>query len=252
MRHLAALFMALLITGASPKTFVAPPILMYHRVDRNSPQDRTSRDLTVAPSELERQLAYLKAHRIAAISMADFENRLAHRLPLDHAVVLTFDDGYADQYSHALPLLRRFGDDATFYIITGELGKTNHLTWDELRLMQRDHMDIAAHGVKHDDLALMSDSQQWYQIATSIRTLHDRLHVPIESYAFPSGAFNYRTLAILKSEHIPLAVTTDPRYVIPPQTALELPRIRVHGWWSLKDFSRAIRKASTHDRQVIR
>ncbi|MBV9278395.1 MAG: polysaccharide deacetylase family protein [Candidatus Eremiobacteraeota bacterium] len=234
------------------KTFVPPPILMYHRVDRSSPGDQTSRDLTVTPAQLEAQLLYLKAHGIAAISMADLEDRLAHRRPLDHAVILTFDDGYADQYWYAVPLLRKFHDDATFYVITGELGKARHFTWRQLHSMARDHLDIAAHGVRHDDLSLMSRQQQRYQIVQSISTLRNALHAPVDSYAYPSGRFNLATLAIVRAEGIPLAVTTDATNVIPPPNAFELPRIRVRGHWTLHDFLKALRNAAAARHSVAR
>jgi len=269
MRYRALFFIALIVAAAvstasgiasqraaarrtTANTFAPPPILMYHRVDRTSPDDKISRDLTVTPSQFKEQLAYLKAYRIAAISMADFEDRLAHGRPLNRAVVLTFDDGYADQYWYAVPLLRKFRDDATFYIITGELDKPRHLTWSELRTMARDHMDIAAHGVKHDDLALMSDAQQRYQIGKSIDILRGALHTPIESYAYPSGRFNLETLAIVRSERIPLAVTTDRTNVIPPENSLELPRIRVHGGWRLRDFEKSIQGALVTRHVVLR
>lgn len=109
-------------TAALARTFVPPPILMYHRVDPVRPADHVGRELTVTPASFESQLEYLRAHGIAALSMAELEERLQHGQPLDHAVVLTFDDGYADQYTYALPLLHRFRDSATFYIVTGELG----------------------------------------------------------------------------------------------------------------------------------
>ncbi len=94
--------------SSAPKTFVPPPILMYHRIDVASPGDTISRDLTISPQQLQGQLDYLKVRGIAAISMAELERRLRRHRALDHAVVLTFDDGYADQYHYAVPLLRTF------------------------------------------------------------------------------------------------------------------------------------------------
>ena len=238
--------------ASAARTFVPPPILMYHRVDVASPNDEISRDLTVTPSQLEQQLAYLKQQHVTAISMADLEERLKHRLPLDRTIVLTFDDGYADQYRYAVPLLRKFGDRATFYIVTGALGKPRHLTWEELRTMAHERMDIAAHGVQHDALSLMTAAQQRHQIGGSIKSLESALRKPIESYAYPSGRFNRATLAIVREQRIPLAVTTDPVNVIPPASALQLTRLRIHGSWTLRDFGSSIQRAFEARHPVLR
>jgi len=233
------------------QAFVPPPILMYHRVDVQSPGDRISRDLTVSPLQFEHQLRYLKTHGFSAISMAQLEERLQRRLPLDRTVVLTFDDGYSDQYRYAVPLLRRFADGATFYIVTSELDRARHLTWRELQAMKHDRMDIAAHGVQHDDLSQMDQTQQVHQIDDSVRTLRAFLHMPIESYAYPSGRFNRETLDIVRKEGLPLAVTTDRINLLLPESRFELTRLRVRGGWNVTDFARAIAKELSARHLVI-
>ena len=250
---LLALFLAIVaaVTASHvpplPAVFAPPPILMYHRVDVDRPGDRVGRELTVSPGQFEEQLAYLQAHSIQGISMAEMDRRLRLGVSLDQTVVLTFDDGYADQYAYAVPLLRRYGDSATFYIITGDVGDRKHMTWAQLESMVAQHMDIAAHGVEHYDLSQMSAAQQAVQIDESVRELHERLHVPIESYAYPSGRFNRETLQLVHEASVPLAVTTDPKYVLPPETPLELPRIRVRGDWRLPQFIGAIQAAPRND-----
>lgn len=236
-----ALLLAL-VSGppALPPTFAIPPILMYHRVDPARAADPLSRELTVSPAQFSSQLAYLKMRGIAAISVAELERRLQLREDVRHTVVLTFDDGYADQYTYALPILRKYDDSATFYIVTGELGRPRHLTWPLVERLAQMRMDIAAHGVAHDDLSAMPVEQQAYQIDTSVSALRTRLHEPIDSYAYPSGRFNRITLRLLQLAGIPLAVTTDPVYVLPPQSALEVARLRVRGDWTLRDFATAV------------
>jgi peptidoglycan/xylan/chitin deacetylase (PgdA/CDA1 family) len=235
-----------------PASFVPPPILMYHRVDVDTPADHVSRDLTVTPVQFRAQLVYLKAHGIAAISMAQFEERLQRGLVLDRAVVLTFDDGYGDQYRYAVPLLSEFGDTATFYVITDQLNRARHLTWAQLQTMSRERMDIAAHGIRHDDLSQMDAAQQTYQIDTSVRALRAFLHVPIESYAYPSGRFNRETLDIVRKTGVPLAVTTDPTFLLWPENRFEMTRVRVRGRWTISDFAQALRSALASRHVVLR
>ncbi|MBV8116751.1 MAG: hypothetical protein JOZ01_02165, partial [Candidatus Eremiobacteraeota bacterium] len=72
------------------------------------------------------------------------------------------------------------------------------------------------------------------------------LHVGSLSYAYPSGRFTSQTLALVRNAGLPLAVTTDRTYVIPPQTRWELARLRVSGAWPLAEFQRALRRALEH------
>ena len=226
-----------------PPAFVPPPILMYHRVDSLEPPDRLGRELTVTPSAFAAQLQYLREQGISAISMAELEERLQRGEPLDHIVVLTFDDGYDDQYRYAVPLLRRFGDSATFYIVTGEVDRPRHVTWGEVAEMVRDRMDIAAHGVWHNDLSRMSPAQQAFEIDDSLAVLRSRLHRAVYSYAYPSGRFNPETLTLVRAADVPLAVTTDARYVLAPENRFEMTRLRVRSEWSLRDFAAALEAA---------
>jgi peptidoglycan/xylan/chitin deacetylase (PgdA/CDA1 family) len=226
-----------------PAAFVPPPILMYHRVDVDRPADAVGRELTVTPAQFSGQLAYLREHGLQGISMEQLRERLQSGAPLDHLVVLTFDDGYADQYAYALPILRRFRERATFYIITGVVGGTHHLTWAQLERMRALGEDIDAHGVAHDDLSHMSLAQQTFQIDTSVAQLRRRLHVPVTSYCYPSGRFNRTTLEVVRDAGVDLAVTTDPVYVIPPENRYELTRVRVRGEWRTADFAAALESA---------
>jgi peptidoglycan/xylan/chitin deacetylase (PgdA/CDA1 family) len=235
-----------------PATFVPPPILMYHRVDVDRPADRVGRELTVTPAQLAAQLGYLKSRGIAAISMAQLQQRLESGKPLDHLVVLTFDDGYADQYAYAVPLLRTYGSRATFYIVTGEVGRPRHLTWEQLRAMESEHMDLAAHGVFHDDLSRMTPAQQVFQIDDSVSALQAGLHERVDSYAYPSGRFNRTTLQIIGAAGVTLAVTTDPINVLPPENRFEMTRVRVRGEWSIADFAAAVQSAMLRLRVVFR
>lgn len=237
---------------ALPPAFTPPPILMYHRVDRDVPPDPVGRDLTLSPTRFEAQLRALRARGIAAVSMADLNHRLRAGEPLDRIVVLTFDDGYADQYRFAVPLLRKYRGNATFYIVSGQVGRPRHLTWAQLREMHADGFDIAAHGVEHDDLSQMSAAQQTYQIRTSIQKVRALVHAPVDSYAYPSGRFNAQTLRIVQRSGISLAVTTDPAYVEAPETRFEMTRVRVRSAWSLAAFWDALQAAWRSSRPVRR
>jgi peptidoglycan/xylan/chitin deacetylase (PgdA/CDA1 family) len=111
-------------------------------------------------------------------------------------------------------------------------------------------MDIGAHGVQHYDLSQMTAGQQAYQIDDSITTLQHRLHTQIRSYAYPSGRFNRETLALVRQADVPIGVTTDAAFVLPPENPYEITRLRISGDWSIGDFERALRAVQQNRRSV--
>ncbi len=84
-------------------------------------------------------------------------------------MLITFDDGYADQYQYAFAILQRYGDVATFFVNVGTLGTPRHMSWDEVETMARAGMSIGCHGVTHADLSELDASAQSYQIDRCVR-----------------------------------------------------------------------------------
>ncbi len=240
---LHATVLAALLAKPLPGAFAPPPILMYHRVDVDRPGDAVGRTLTVSPRAFEQQIAYLRSLGLSVISMEQLYRRLLAGRETGRTVVVTFDDGYRDQYRYALPILRKNGASATFYIVGHTIGRPLHLTWPQLRAMASGGMDIAAHGMDHDDLSQMPGAMQAAQIDDSVALLRSRLKVPVDSYAYPSGRFNLETLYLVEKAGVPMAVTTDRRYVIHAGDMRELTRVRVRGDWDLSQFTQALRRA---------
>ena len=225
---------------------------MYHRVDPDRPADAVGRDLTVTPAHFEAQLRALERDGIRAISVHDFIVRLREGEPLGKLAVLTFDDGYGDQYRYAVPLLRKYHANASFYIVTGNVGTPRHLTWPQIAAMRRSGFDIAAHGVSHDDLSLMDARAQEAQIRGSLASLRAHAQDEADSYAYPSGRFNAQTLRIVRGTGVAIALTTDPAFILAPETRFEISRVRVHGDWDAASFRQAIQAAQNRPHIVKR
>lgn len=103
--------------------YIPVVVLTYHRVAR---LPRDLHHLAVSPENFREQMAFLKAN----LQVVRFEDDWSHlRTP---AVAITFDDGYADNYLEALPILKEFGLPATFFIATGNVGTAREFWWDEL------------------------------------------------------------------------------------------------------------------------
>jgi peptidoglycan/xylan/chitin deacetylase (PgdA/CDA1 family) len=106
-----------------------PVILMYHRV---ASPGLDPWDLSVSPAHFDDQLAVLRASGRPVVRLEELVRGLEDGMDVTGSVVVSFDDGYADNVEHALPALERHEIPATFFVTTGTVGSDREMWWDEL------------------------------------------------------------------------------------------------------------------------
>jgi peptidoglycan/xylan/chitin deacetylase (PgdA/CDA1 family) len=212
------------------------PVLMYHMVDPHTPADAVGRSLTIAPSEFEAQLAWLRAHAIRTMTMNDLADALRRGEHPRNAVVLTFDDGYTDGATVVTPLLRKYGDRASFYVSAGFIGDGRHAGWAQLRTMRADGMEIGCHGTHHLDLSAVGAKTAAHEVTACVTALSRYLARPT-TYAYPAGRWNAGTLALMRQEGIKAALTERPGVVTSLAAPYTLPRRRVDRSAGLASFA---------------
>lgn len=140
---------------------VQVPTLMYHAV---SDDLWGISELFVSPSEMEKQLSYLKENGYETIFFSDLPNLADYEKP----VLLTFDDGYGDNYTELLPLLEKYDAKATVFVITGSINTEHYLTTEQVKaLSDSGRVDIQSHTVDHLELPVLSREDQEYQLTQS-------------------------------------------------------------------------------------
>lgn len=222
--------------GALPAVAAAPlpvssgrtgvPVLMYHMVDEHVPRDATGRSLTLDPAVFAAQLAWLRAHHIRTMTMNDLADALARGVHPRDAVVLTFDDGYRDAADVVAPLLRKFGDRASFYVSAGYVGDARHAGWDQLRAMHAAGMEIGCHGTFHLDLSKLSRAAAEREIGGCVARLSRFVGRPT-TYAYAAGRYNATALAIVRAAGFKAALTERVGVVRSLAGPYVLPRRRV-------------------------
>ena len=134
-------------------------VLEYHHIaDRvDDPEGALVERYYVPTEDFAAQLDYLKAEGYETITMLEFSKAAKGKgnLP-EKPVIVTFDDGYEDNYTQALPLLEERGMKGEVYVVTNFIGKKGYLTWDELRDMQQRGIEIGCHTADHLPLVGMS------------------------------------------------------------------------------------------------
>jgi peptidoglycan/xylan/chitin deacetylase (PgdA/CDA1 family) len=217
------------------------PILMYHHVEIPPVgADAIRRDLSIAPAAFEQQLRYLKQEGYESISLKDLALYLTLGKPLpDKAVVLTFDDGYRDAYTHVFPLLRRFGFVGTFFLVTAPIdaGNTDFLAWDQVRAMHDAGMEFEPHSYDHPDMRDRSTDFSVFQILASKEAIEERTGEQSRFFAYPSGRYDQAVIDVLRSAHFWGAVLTEQGATQSTEGLFTLPRVRVQPDDSLERFA---------------
>ena len=180
------------------------PILMYHHIGQPQPGwDRIRRGLTVSEESFRWQLGYLRRNGYESLALADLIAYLANGRPLPEGrrVVITFDDGYRDNYELALPILKEYGFTATFFLVTEPIdrGSPEFLTWQQVKEMHAEGMQFGAHSYTHPDLRDQPVDYVIWQVVGSREAIEARIEEPARFFAYPSGAYDDQVIAVLKS-----------------------------------------------------
>ena len=213
---------------------------MFHYISDPPPYaDAIRRDLSVSPDGFERYLIWLRQDGFSSISLHELVLHLTmgYSLP-EKPVVITFDDGYVDNYANAFPLLLRYGFSATFFLITGFLdgGSAEYVSWDQVVEMHRAGMEFGAHSYDHPDLRGKSVDFLVWQTLGPRQAIEDRIGEAVRFYAYPSGKYDQQVIDVLRSAHYWGAATIEQGAEHSTDHLFELRRIRVRGEYGLDQF----------------
>ncbi len=170
------------------------PILVYHSVAPHDPgETETQRAYRVSPERFEAQMEILRDAGIAVVPLARLVAALLDGEPLPpRSVVLTFDDGWVNQYRHAFPVLVRHGYPATFFVFTNPIGRdTRFMDWGQLRELTEAGMTVGSHSRTHPYLGRIADPAELRREVAGSRTLlEERLGVEVRFFAYPFGEWS--------------------------------------------------------------
>jgi peptidoglycan/xylan/chitin deacetylase (PgdA/CDA1 family) len=182
------------------------PILVYHHVV----PDHSPGALYVTPDGFEQQLKYLRDNGYRSISFADLADALEFgaKLP-ERPVILSFDDGWENQFRHGFPLLQKYGFSGTFYIVSGYLDHQNFMTTEQLNTMMAAGMVVGSHSRTHPALAGFGGARLKDEVAGSKAWLEDHFGIAIDTFAYPYGSYTAAVAAATKAAGYRTARTVD-------------------------------------------
>ncbi|WP_346618432.1 polysaccharide deacetylase family protein [Blastococcus montanus] len=207
------------------------PVLCFHQLREFRADDSAyARTIITPPAVFRAQLQALRDGGRTPIGAGTLVDHLqfGHPLP-DRPVLLTFDDGSVTHHSVALPILTEFGFPAAFFPMTVVLGKTDWLSHDQLRDLDRAGMDIGAHSWDHQRVDRLSGDQWAVQLDGPRAELGEILGHPVDLLAYPHGVWSpealprveaagYRAAFQLSDPQDPAYPLLTVRRIMPPPT----------------------------------
>ncbi|CAM5472231.1 polysaccharide deacetylase [Streptomyces avidinii] len=211
----------------------SPWVLMYHSVAEFTDPSEDPYGITVTPRALEAQLLWLRSRRLRGVSVGELlRARAAGRAA--GLVGLTFDDGYTDFLTRALPLLRRYDCTATLFVLPGRLGVDN--VWDPLgprkplltaegiREAAAAGQEIGSHGLLHQDLTAAPDDVLQQELRGSRELIRELTGTLPAGFCYPYGHLDARVVAATRDAGYAYACAIDPGRLAGPHA---LPRTHI-------------------------
>jgi len=246
-------FYAGAVPAARAGDFTGIPVLMYHKVNPNP--ETGNLGLRVNPDDFEWQMRYLSEQGYQSVSLQELRDYVEEGKPLPpKAMVITFDDGYRDNYIYALPVMEKYGFTATIFVVVNTIGKVNKfdlgnqpvnqmMNWDEIKDTASRGFTIGSHTMDHPRLWEVSQEKALYQIRESKAALEKGLGLPVRYFCYPYGNYNQAVKKMVEQCGYEAATTTHPGLVHFSDDIYALKRVYVSGQMSHEKFTKKISNA---------
>jgi peptidoglycan/xylan/chitin deacetylase (PgdA/CDA1 family) len=204
---------------------------MYHSVGDNDAF------FTTSSQNFAKQMAYLHKNNFKVISLEEFLNNFKNKKKIAaKTIVLTFDDGYEDNYANAFSILQKYNFPATIFLTTGSIGRKTErkmLDWSQIKTMHQSGLiDFEPHTVSHPKLSKLVEEEIINEVVASKTIIEKELNKTCSFFAYPFGDYNHQVVSIAK-DHFQAAVTVEPGAVYSTDCLFSLKRNSIDsqtGW----------------------
>ena len=216
------------ISPVLPEGDTAPLALMYHLV-LDEPYSALE-DLFVRPSELRGHIEALleKGYTFIFADEYGYYDR--------KTVIMSFDDGYLDNYTEVFPIIKEYNVKITIFMISNYVGCPEYMTEDMLKEMASSGLvSIQSHTATHPDLTTQTEESLIREFETSNEALEAITGRKVRALCYPAGAYNDLVMSVA-GNYYDFAYTTESKASTAGYPALALPRLRVHRGFAKEDF----------------
>ncbi|OFI05511.1 poly-beta-1,6-N-acetyl-D-glucosamine N-deacetylase precursor [Clostridium acetireducens DSM 10703] len=217
------------------------PVIMYHSID-----NKEDSELRVSTNKFLEQMTYLKENNYTTLTLDELYEFFINNKPVPKkSLVITFDDGYRDNYENAYPILKKFDFHAIIFVVTSTIDNdVNCLTSNQIKEMKFNGIDIQSHTLKHDNLYELTYNEQLETLKKSKNDLEKMLNNKVKYLAYPYGMWNDNTIKALKECDYIMAFTTNSGWANKDNGLYKLNRVYINGNADLNEFKRRINNAN--------
>lgn len=228
------------------------PVIMYHRVINNAENEGVY-GTYIYEDMFKKHLQYLKDKNYTVITFKDLD-KIGWRNRFEKGkkyIILTFDDGYKDNYDLAFPILKEFNFKATIFL----MGKSAYNEWDVkaggerkfslmsvemIKEMQDYGIEFGAHTFNHPKINTLSNEEIEHQIVDVKKPLEEKIGKEIITFAYPYGILNDYAKEMAKKAGYTFALATDSGSVCLSDDLYQIRRIAIFPNTNLFSFKRKV------------
>ncbi len=205
------------------------PVLMYHHIQPNAEARKKGQtSLSVDNGMFDNQMAYLKSHGYTTISAKQLVDSLRTHVGLpSKSIVLTFDDGYKDNYTYALPIFRKYGITANLMLATGLMEGADYLSWNQINEMKNNGVYLTDHTWSHYGVGNGSKEKIKFEIETAKKQIEDHTGQQVTIFTYPYGSYGAVSTTILQQDGFLGAFSSIPGFTQCDSFILTLHRNRI-------------------------
>ena len=189
---------------------VGVPVLCYHSIG----DDESGKDpLVISVQRFRAHMKGLKDNGYTSLTMKELDDYLENNKPIPvKSIIITFDDGYKDNYTNAFPVLKEFNMKATMFVVPSLLDGETSMTSEQVKEMSDYGIDIESHTYSHNRLNEMSYSEQLKEFSESKAGIEALTGKSVVSAAYPEGKYNENTKKAIKDSGYKMGFTTEHGY----------------------------------------
>ena len=204
------------------------PVLNYHHIS-----EVNGNALILFPEQFEAQMKYLAEEGYTTITPTELLDSWENGTPLPpKPIIITFDDGYKDNYTEAYPILKKYNLKATIFLVTGVVSAyPSYLTWEDVNEMQSSGLiNFESHTITHSKLnEITSLDDLWAELLGSREIIESHTKAPVTFIAYPYGSVNERIAELTKAAGYRAAFLVDFGLTSPADNRYDLKRIPIFG-----------------------
>lgn len=220
--------------------------LMYHLIDGS-----INASTAVSKEAFEEQIGFLnhEGYQFLSLSQA-IEIMDGKRQAPQHGILITFDDGYADNIQSGLPILSKYNAPAALFVISAYIGQSNrwnpkacydadHATWQDLRTWLRAGNEIGGHSHNHLCMTRLNSDEIRQTVHLNKEIIENELSIMLDAFSYPYGLYN-TTVKEIVSESYKLAFSDTAGSWVPLHDRYAINRLSVRPEWGIKEFQKHV------------